>query len=189
MKNDKLIYPDERGELNPYSLICGSCGNARVFYYEETRKVKITFTNGKISFIFGRYLKKKSSSDRISIIVAKHMSSGAGIIKGLNIKSEKVYCGNCSSENILLYGDVLNECQDNSCPGCFKCGGAYNEENIVDTCVKCINYRKDLSEDSAMFMITLDMDLFCDACPLQRIREEYGFVGEEVKAKAGGKLR
>ena len=189
MKKKDVVYPDERGELGPYSLICDNCGNTEVFIYEEIVRTVIRIIDGKFFFDFGNVVKKHSKKDMISTIVSKHMSTGAGISRELKIISDNVCCGKCSSSMILLYGDVLSNCQENACPGCLMCGGAYNKENIMDTCIKCVQYRKELAKDPSIFMITLDMDLFCDACPLERIRTDYGFGGEEIRAKAGGKLK
>lgn len=190
MKNNDLIYPDERGELNPYSLICEKCGNAKIFYYDEIKRTLITIVNGIISCDFGRFIQKSRKRNKVSIIVKKHMETGAGISREIDITDEDIFCANCGKSGaIVLYGDMLAECQDNRCTGCFMCGGAYNEENIIDTCARCIEYRKEVARDPIIFMITLDMDLFCDACPLQAIREEYNIDADSIKAEAGGKLK
>lgn len=188
MKKDKLIFPDERGDLNPYSLLCADCGNVELFYYDEIKSTLITIKNGVISYDFGKFVKKAEPNARVATVVKKHMEMGAGITNGLVIYKDNVRCARCESTVVVLYGDVLAECQDNRCVGCFKCGGAYNKENILKTCVQCIDYRKMLADDPALFMITLDMDMFCDACPLDAIREEYGITGDDVKAQAGGKI-
>jgi hypothetical protein len=187
MKSDKLIFPDKRGDLNPYSLLCTDCGNVELFYYDEIKTTLITIKDGTISYDFGRFVRKAKTDARVATVVRKHIEMGAGHAGGLLLIKDNVRCARCEASTIVLYGDVIAECQDNRCVGCFRCGGAYNEENILKTCVKCVDIRRQVSEDQAMFMITLDMDLFCDACPLDAIRDEYNITGDEVKTKAGGR--
>lgn len=186
MKDDKKIYPDQRGTLNPYSLICYKCGNTKLFYYDEIRSVLITIQNGELAYDFGKHIKKVNKNDRISIIAKKHMEMGAGTSGGLVVEKDNVRCARCGSHEISLYGDILTECQNNRCVGCFHCGGAYNEDNILDHCVQCVEIRKRLDKDPSVFTITLDMDLYCDACPIQALRESYGIEGEEIRLKVSG---
>lgn len=192
MTDEQLIFPDQRDGLTPYSLICVDCGNYVTFHYDVTIRTVVTVKGDDLVYDYGRIINKKAltKQDRIIMILERHQADGTALWNELNRKRKEVCCSKCSSGNIVLYGDILSECYTNRCIGCFRCGGAFNEENIASYCKQCISLRSSLykKEDRSLFFMHLDMDLFCDACPIQAVREEYGICGDEIKREASGKL-
>ena len=190
MLGKNMIYPDSREGLTPYSLMCIDCGNYKYFNYEKTVKARIAFTdNGKMIFKFLESADMQlSKKERVALLIDKHFAAGTVSYDKIKKYRVKVTCANCGSDNISLYGDVLQECYQNRCVGCFKCGGAFNRDNIKKYCVQCVSLRRDLADNPALFWLTLDMDLFCDACPIVELREDLGITGEEIKKEVCGRL-
>ncbi|MFA7710879.1 MAG: hypothetical protein WCY30_07230 [Candidatus Neomarinimicrobiota bacterium] len=187
MENTDLIYPDERG-LNPYSLFCEDCGNYKYFWYTKIMTGMITFEkNGTMMYdIIDSGYKQLSNKEKVAAILEKHIITGN---QNIEQSSTQIRCGKCYSDNVVLYGDMLAECYQNHCVGCFKCGGAFNDENIERYCVQCVLLRKQYADkDNSLFWLTLDMDLFCDSCPIKEVRESYNIDGERIRKKVCGKL-
>jgi len=188
-----LVFPDDRHGLNPYSLICSDCGNYRVFYYDVSVKAKVTLKNDSLVYNYGREINRLpfNKKTRIAMIMERHRDHGAALWDNIEEEKRKLSCGKCSSDDIVLYGDVISECYANRCIGCFKCGGAFNSEHIEEYCKQCISLRSMMckdGEDSSLFFMTLDMDLFCDSCPIEAVRLEYGITGDTIKKEVSGKL-
>lgn len=188
MKEDSLIYPDEREGINPFSLMCAECGNISVFYYDIVKRVIITIRDGIMAYDYGR-IPVLTKRDRVKMILDRHVNGGLADKKKTNVRWE-IGCAVCSSDTIILYGDILYECYMNQCIGCFRCGGAFNRDNIEEYCKQCLHLRTSLmnKEEENTFWATLDMDLHCDACPIQAVREEYGITGGRIKRTVSGKL-
>lgn len=169
--------------------MCNACGNADYFFYTGQIEAKITNRDGSLIFrTFDLSRQEFQEKDRIAAIVNLHMRSGAGTT-GWSLETKRIRCGRCDSEDILPYGEILAQCYENECVGCFSCGGAFSEDNIRNTCEECVSMRGQIAEDSGLFWTTLDMDLYCDACPIASVREDYGITGEEIKAACSGKIK
>lgn len=189
---EDLIFPDEREGLTPYSLYCQKCGNYKTFYYETITKARVTVDEEGLRLQYQRIPENTIPSKRemAASILKRHLSGGSGItVEEQSVSIANISCANCGNDYIVLFGDVLYECYENQCIGCFKCGGAFNEDNIIEYCKQCLSMRRELSKDPSIFMLTLDMDLNCDACPIADIREGYGITGEDVKNRVFGRLK
>jgi len=180
--SNKYTYPDERDNMSAFTLVCKECGECRVFVKETRTRCLVSAGFSGITIVPNRRHDHRYSN--INIALSNHFNTGLG---SLLKQDEKILftCGNCNSDNVALYGDILLECYQNQCPGCFACGGGYRSVNIKKICVEClILYRSLVKKHDLMF--SLDMDLFCDSCPISIIRADQRIDPERIKNEVCG---
>lgn len=184
-----LIFPDERGDLTPFSLICRDCGQAGEFIYRVEKEFVLEIKpNGHVGFKSANDFMNGcvSEGDFLKMVADRHARFGSGGM--LRHERYDIRCARCSSPDVVLYGEILADCYESRCVGCFQCGGAFAKDNIMGYCVTCVGVHRAAVEDQSFFWEMLDMDLYCNGCPLEDVREGYGIMGDDVRRKASGKL-
>lgn len=172
---------------SPLAIVCRECGNQRFFVRREIQEYFVHLEPTGLVVWRGR-LQDPPPEVSVEAAVLAHMRAGAGQVE-LNRELQTLECARCSSTDFDVLVDTLGDCFYARCEGCMRCEGMFNEEGVQELCRECVTLRAGLAEDRSLFYLTLDMDLYCDACPVAALREEYGIDPDTIKRSCSGKLQ